>query len=184
MMTEKDYSDELMAHAENGNSEAMYELGRISYCRGEYNSAFEWWQKAHKSNNPRATAWLGLCYMNGRGTWCNHSIGMSLYESVANQGFKDVQFKVAREYFFGDHVKVDYHKAFHWLTLCVEPAEDESKEIEIFVIDTCTPEYCLAKCYEKGLGTDVDMQKAISWYTKATEKGDYQAENALKRINQ
>jgi TPR repeat protein len=45
-------------------------------------------------------------------------------------------------------------------------------------------QYALGRCYENGIGTDVDYQKALEWYDQAAKQGNKQAEKAALELRE
>ena len=43
-------------------------------------------------------------------------------------------------------------------------------------------QYCLGRCYEDGIGVDVDLNEAREWYARAAQQGNKDSKRALKRL--
>jgi TPR repeat protein/tRNA A-37 threonylcarbamoyl transferase component Bud32 len=76
--------------AKLGDPSAMMNVGRLYLYKGtpaDDDQAFGWLKKAYESPNPNleAGAYLGFCYLNGRGTKKDVKEGKKLIMSLANQ---------------------------------------------------------------------------------------------------
>lgn len=84
---------QLQASAENGDAEAMAELG---YCylweegvEKSNDKAFMWINKAADAGNARAVYLLGFCYAYGNGTTKDLTKAFDLYSKAADLGNTD-----------------------------------------------------------------------------------------------
>ena len=159
----------------------LYNTGAEAYRCGDFTKAVECWSVAAENDYPAAMVWLGVCYMNGKGVIRDHERGLELYTKVADMGYTDIMFKIAREYYFGDHLDIDYEKAFKWLNRCINQPEDDSFATQFFEIGDSTPEYLLGNCYELGRGTDPDLRMALNYYHLAYDKGELAGLAAIRR---
>lgn len=157
----------------------LYNEGVEAFHRGDFAKAAECWSAGAEDDYPDAIVWLGFCYMNGKGVKLDYKRGLELYTKVADMGYTDVQFKLAREYFFGDHINVDYDKAFKWLDKCCRQPDNAHLKRDFFSYDG-TAEYLLGKCYEHGHGTDPDLRQALNYYHAAYDKGDEYGLSAIR----
>ena len=106
-------------------------------------------------------------YIEKFGTGNNHQEAVKWYLKSANQGFAVAMALLADCYYNGNGIEKDEAKAIEWR----EKAAQTDDEIEIFQTGIC---------YSQGqMGFPVDTTKAISYYTKAAEKGLSSAKVAL-----
>lgn len=88
---------------------------------------------------------------------------------VANKGDVYAMAMLADKYYVGKKIAQCYDKVFE---LYLKAAEGGVE----------TAQYNVARCYELGLGTDKDLNKAIYWFTYAAENGISEAKRSLLRI--
>ena len=86
----KEYCEELVKLAEEGNAEAQNKLG---YCydigqgvEQSVSEAVKWYQKAAEQDNAYAQANLGSCYQQGKGVPQSDSEAFKWFEKSAKQG--------------------------------------------------------------------------------------------------
>jgi TPR repeat protein len=82
--------DLFLRAAKLGDSSAMMNVGRLYLYKGtpaDDDQAFGWLKKAYESPNPNleAGAYLGFCYLNGRGTKKDVEEGKKIIMPLANQ---------------------------------------------------------------------------------------------------
>lgn len=85
-----DSIDAIMAKAEDGDPEAMNEVG-LWYYDGihvdrDYARAFDWWKKASLKKDARAIANLGRCYQYGHGVERDSVDAIRLYSKSIKEG--------------------------------------------------------------------------------------------------
>lgn len=71
--------------------EYYYEKGKELSKNGEYDKAFEYYQKAAEKGYALAQFYLGLCYHNGEGVEKNLSEAVKWYRKAADQGHAEAQ---------------------------------------------------------------------------------------------
>ena len=200
------YSPRLVELAESGNAAAQNLLG---YCyleadgvKKDPDKAFFWLSKAAEQDNLKALNSLGYCYEKGIGVDPDPFQAYSFYKKAALRGMPKAFINVAQCYLKGVGTKEDllkarawfekgaecgyrvaqtnvgylylaidgqenYDKAFHWLTKASEQGSPNAMEM-------------LGMCYEKGWGTEVNMQKANEWYSKSFKLGNEHAKELIK----
>ena len=136
------------------------------YDSGDYNTAFEIYDKYAKLDSVRGMNGLGNCYCEGKGVKQDYKEAMKWYLKAAEQGYANAQYNIGLMYFNGEGVPVDYEEARKWYTKAAEQG---------FV----KAQYCLGFMYENGKGVPVDYVEARKWYTKAAEQGDAVAQTNL-----
>lgn len=82
-----------------------------------------------------------------------------LYEAAAELGFMDAQVQIAFMYYYNDTfdygIGVSYEKAAHWY-------EQAAQQGNFWA------QYCIGDMYRKGEGVTKSIQKAYTWWEKAT----------------
>ena len=156
--------------AEQGNLEAMVNLGR-AYYRGkgvkqDDAKALEWYTKAAEQGFPCAQSILGTRYRKGQGVEQDYGKALEWYTKASEQGYAVAQRYLGNLYRDGLGVERDYGKALEWYTKAAEQG------------------YAPAQCniglmYRKGLGVKQDYEKALEWFFKAAEQKEKRSINAI-----
>ena len=154
---------QLQASAENGDAEAMAELG---YCylweegvEKSNDKAFMWINKAADAGNARAVYLLGFCYAYGNGTTKDLTKAFDLYSKAADLGNTDAMITLGNCYGYGEGVPKDPKKAFEYYRKAAE-------------LGNVTAMGILAMCYDDGDGVAVNKNEAYKWYEKAVNNGN------------
>ena len=154
---------QLQRSAENGDAEAMTELGKCYYLgKGVEKSgdkAFMWLSKAVDANCPKAFYWLGACYQYGYGTDKNIEKAVELYTKGADLGDPSSMNSLAICLENGDGVLMNLERAIYWYTKAAELGD-------AYAMNN------LGTCYYLGDGVAKDFEKAVSWYRKSAELGN------------
>ncbi len=87
----------------------------------------------------------------------------------AESGDKYSQYNMGSRYFYGDGIRQDYKKAFHWY---MQSARQGLKEAQ----------YNVGYCYYTGKGIDINITESVYWLKKASENGDVNAKFLLGRL--
>lgn len=93
----------------------------------------------------------------------DHSRAMSYFQSAAEYGNVNAQFKMSCIYFHGRGVPRDNQKAIQWSMKAAEQGYAPAQR-------------CIGYMYEHGYGVPQDFHKALEWYLKAAEQGDAPAQ--------
>ncbi|KAG9295548.1 hypothetical protein G9A89_004615 [Geosiphon pyriformis] len=166
--------------AEAGNTNAQYALG---WCyedgRGTTKNseeAFELYSKAAKAGHLNAQFNLALCYANGEGTTKNEEKAFELYSKAAEAGNTNAQYNLALCYANGKGTKRNSEKAFEFYSKAVEAGIKNLENWGIQVknlykryskipdSDNISVLYNLGWCYQNGLGTAKNLEKAFELY--------------------
>ena len=126
----------------------------------DVNMAFECFFKAAKMGNARAQAYLGECYIWGRGTQKNENEAIIWIKKSAFQGDAMGERLLAWSYDMGMGVIQDEKQAFD---LYKQAASDGDED----ALDR------LAFYYTIGKGTTINPNKAFECYKKLADKGNY-----------
>lgn len=158
------------------------EIGR------DYNKAFQIFSQLCNDGYEIAGYCLGLCYANGQGVPKDEAKALAIYKQYASMGEPCAIDCVGDCYYYGIGTTQDkelaqqyYKKAFKVL---LKIAQTNNSEIR--------PQYPSRYVYDiwkrvgggyfTGNGTEKNTSEAISWYHKAAEHGDQDAQNNLGYI--
>lgn len=115
--------DEALAHlrtaADNGNSDAMFLIGRL-YEDGKgvtksFGNALSWYKKAAELNNLDAIFYMGYYYEHGLGGPTNYAEALRCYRKAASKGNKVAMYNIGIMYLNGDGVERDRNEAIKWI---------------------------------------------------------------------
>ncbi|PKK65004.1 kinase-like protein [Rhizophagus irregularis] len=157
--------------ANNGNSSALYHLGKCyQFGKGiEKNpsKAFEIYKKSAEQENINAQFLIGRCYYRGIGTDIDHVKAFELFKIAAEEGnYSRAQNNFGFLHENGIGTKKDLEKAFHWY----HKAAENGHEIA---------QYNLGEYYELGTGVEKDEVKAFEWYKKSADNNFFYAKLLL-----
>eukprot|EP00002_Diphylleia_rotans_P014832 TRINITY_DN2883_c0_g2_i1.p1 TRINITY_DN2883_c0_g2~~TRINITY_DN2883_c0_g2_i1.p1 ORF type:complete len:1025 (+),score=211.42 TRINITY_DN2883_c0_g2_i1:142-3216(+) len=154
--------------AEEGNAYAEYRMGHCNYfglgMPINYEDAFRWYQRSGEKGEALGLHGFGYCYIKGRGVSSYPGKAFSLFLRSAELGYGDSQMKVAECYYRGLGVAQDYKEALRWFQRIVDSSL------------TRRAYWRIGEFYEKGLGTDKNLDEAFTNYLKSADLGDGQAQ--------
>jgi TPR repeat protein len=110
--------------------------------------SFNWWKLAAKTGNPIAQYNFGKCFENGKGVEVDARQALGWYLKAAEQGCVEAMNDIGIYYAQGIEVEKSAEEAFFWFKKACENESDVGAL------------YNLAKCYEIGFGTEVDLVEA------------------------
>lgn len=161
-----DYLHWFTLAAESGDVDAIAIVGDIYYYgdlgEPDYDKALEWYLKIASEDeaDPEVIFKIGEFHRYGYAGKINYNLTRIWYERAANRGHDIAQFNLAELYFEGDaNGGVDYARAFKWY-------EKSSK------LNNSEATAMLGMMYELGLGVDLDLSKALSFYQDAANAID------------
>lgn len=157
---------QLQASAENGDADAMAELGKCYYFgkgveQSDY-KAFTWLSKAAHKGSSKAFSRLGDCYLYGYGTAKDPANAFENYSKGAELGDSDSMTGLGVCLKNGIGTAQDMEKALYWYNKAAELGNTYAMNN-------------LGNCYYLGNGTGKDLEKAIYWYRKSAELGNFYA---------
>ena len=157
--------------ADRGNVLAMDHYGWL--LDGSDEERAEWFRKGAELGGAHAQNSLGYCLHEGKGAQQDRDEALRWFRASAAQGNRFGQESLARAFAEPDFAGLpqDWNEAFRLYRLSAEQGWHWSQ-------------YHLGECYEKGLGTQRNLQEARRWYEKAAEQLNAEAQSALKRISQ
>lgn len=150
-------------------SYVWYRIGKM-HCYGlgteqDYEKAFEWFLKSAQEGNKFAQYSLANLYYYGNGVEKDLSQAFLWYRKSSEQGQPYASYAVAQMYDKGEYVSQSeetaqrYYKValFGFLELESKGQADDNLY------------YKLGAMYKKGLGTEIDIPKAIEYFEKSAE---------------
>ena len=147
----------------------QYRIGKM-YCYGSgteqnYQKAFEWFERSAKQKNKFAQYSLANLYYYGNGVEKDLSLAFLWYQKSSAQGQPYASYAVAQMYSKGEYVSQGgetaqrYYKAA--LSGFLELESKEQADDNLY--------YKLGSMFKKGLGTDIDMDRAIDYFKLSAE---------------
>lgn len=160
--------------------EAWYMMGLAYRQLADFKKAFTCFKKAAAHDYSEAFAMVGDAYLDGQGVEKNSVKARLWYKKGADMGEITATLKLADCYKKGIGGKVDYSKAMEqYLHL----AERTGRFWNKYADGIGTALYEIGNMYFYGLGIPVDLKKAARYFKLAAQKGNIDAENAIKTIN-
>lgn len=156
-----------------------YRIGKM-HCYGlgiqqDYEKAFEWFLKSAKEGNKFAQYSLGNLYYYGNGTDKDLSQAFQWYMKSSSQGQPYASYSIAQMYNKGEYVSKDENQAHEYykqaLTGFLELESKDQADDNLF--------YKMGTMYKNGLGTDIDMDKAINYFMRSAELNNTNAKRTL-----
>src|SRR2546425_104126 len=122
---------EMQKKADSGDTNAMYELGRMYYDGAgvpkDAAKAAEWWQKAATQGNALAQNRLGSMYLNGEGVPKDIAKAAEWWQKAATQGHATAQAVLGKMYAYGEGVPKDATKAMEWFKKAATQGDAEAQ---------------------------------------------------------
>ena len=150
-------------------SYVWYRIGKM-HCYGlgteqDYEKAFEWFLKSAQEGNKFAQYSLANLYYYGNGVEKDLSQAFLWYRKSSEQGQPYAPYAVAQMYDKGEYVSQSEETAQRYYKVALSGfLELESKDQ---ADDNLY--YKLGAMYKKGLGTEIDIPKAIEYFEKSAE---------------
>ena len=150
-------------------SYVWYRIGKM-HCYGlgteqDYEKAFEWFLKSSQEGNKFAQYSLANLYYYGNGVEKDLSQAFLWYRKSSEQGQPYAPYAVAQMYDKGEYVSQSEETAQRYYKVALSGfLELESKgqaDDNLY--------YKLGAMYKKGLGTEIDIPKAIEYFEKSAE---------------
>ncbi|PKK64960.1 kinase-like protein, partial [Rhizophagus irregularis] len=154
-----------------GNDMALFHLYHSYYygegCNNNYNIAVRISRKLAEKGYSNGLNWLGHCYSFGVLTRINNQMAFDLFQKAANLGNIKAMYNLAVMYIYTEIN--DNSKAFELSKKTAERGYTGGIML-------------LGKCYQHGIGVNVDMQKAFEYYQMAANLGNAIAQEGLKEL--
>jgi serine/threonine protein kinase len=169
-------------------------------------------QESASLDYPTAQMYLANIYKNGRKVEVDTEKYLSWLERCASNGHYRAMSQLGREYLTGKNTTRNLQKAYELLSKLEEIGEDAERDChgnfyvllgafyetgEIVTKDVkkavqyyskgvewhdSVAEFNLARCYENGIGLDIDLYKAKEYYSLADKHKYVRANEALERV--
>ncbi|MBB5035729.1 tetratricopeptide repeat protein [Prosthecobacter vanneervenii] len=163
---------DLHVKAEQGDVEAMYELGHRYFdgtmgLEKDATAAVVWWRKAAEKGHPNAQYQVAYAYSRGEGVLKDAAESQKWMRKAADQGHPHAQYSLGYDYYEGQNgLPKDLAQAISWLTKAAEQGQDQAQT-------------CLGLAYKQGKGVRQDEAKAVEWFKKAAAQDHPMAEYEL-----
>lgn len=168
--------------AEQGDSASQFNTG-LYYSKGmgtenDEKKALYWYERAAMKGNIKAQYNCGHRYHMGIGTWKNEQKAVHWLTEAASKGHSKASDE-CREW--SEEIYENVSLIYYWKK--EEKYNTALQQFEIAAkLGHDLSQYCLASMYYEGMGTVQDVDMAISWYEKAAEQNNIQAQNKLGDI--
>ncbi|WP_323971086.1 DUF2971 domain-containing protein [Aeromonas hydrophila] len=147
------------ASANDGNADAMLQLGVLYLEDFDFIQAKDWFLKAAKADNAEAMFRLGLIYQNGMGLDKDHVKAIEWYEKAVEGNNAEAMCHLGWLYQNGICIEQDYVKAITLYKRAVDAGNASAM-------------YLLGWLYQNGMGIDQNFMEARELYERATEAGN------------
>ena len=170
-MNEQQILQEIIRHAEGGDTEAMLILAQL-YLDGEGGvpkddaTGCKWLAKAATMGNAKAQYNLSICYRDGVGVPADSSQAMYWLTLAARQGYADALYNMGAMYEEGQLCAKDFYQAVQWYALAVKSGDVEAA-------------YRIGRCYSAENWPGHNDALAVQWYQYAADRNHKKALNRL-----
>ena len=147
----------------------QYRIGKI-YCYGSgteqnYQKAFEWFERSAKQKNKFAQYSLANLYYYGNDVERDLSQAFLWYQKSSSQGQPYASYAIAQMYNKGEYVCQSEEIAQRYykdaLSGFLKLESKDQADDNLY--------YKLGSMFKKGLGTDIDMDRAIDYFKRSAE---------------
>lgn len=166
---EPKYDGQIMKPADM-RSYVRYRIGKM-YCYGlgtqqDYENAFEWFLKSATEDNKFAQYSFANLYYYGNGVEKDLSQAFLWYRKSASQGQPYASYAVAQMYSNGEYVDQSEDTTHRYykqaLSGFFKIESNDMADDNLF--------YKMGAMYKNGLGTDIDISKAVKYFEKSADK--------------
>ena len=147
----------------------QYRIGKM-YCYGSgteqnYQKAFEWFERSATQKNKFAQFSLANLYYYGNGVEKDFSQAFLWYQKSSSQGHPYASYAIAQMYSKGEYVIQSEETAKRYykdaLSGFLKLESKDQADDNLY--------YKLGSMFKKGLGTDVDMDRATDYFKRSSE---------------
>ena len=124
---------------ENGSSRASYNLGLEYRNKEQFKKAFEFYEKAHQSEEFYQVLTIGLCYYYGVGVNKDKFRALNIFKSIDFPNVSayekdEANYLIGKIYLDGEAVTQDLQKARHYLELADTDGDQRSAQELLIII--------------------------------------------------
>ena len=173
--------------ADKGSRVAQLNIGRF-YKNGtgvekDYSIAMDYLIKSADQDYPEAMHEIAMMYKNKQGI-DEEEYPEKMIEwltKAAEKGFKPSMMELASLYKNGTIIDQDYQLAlkYYMKVAEIDKTDDNQKDDS----NKTKALYEIGTFYEYGYGVMINIHKAVYWYRKAANKNNWQAKEALRRLD-
>ena len=160
-------------------SYVWYRIGKM-HCYGlgteqDYAEAFKWFKKSAIEGNKFAQFSLANLYYYGNGTDQSYEQAYHWYTAASNQGQPYAAYAIAQMYANGEYVGNDESEAKRYYKQALAgflklEADDQADDNLL---------YKIGRMFRLGLGTEVDVPKAVDYFKRAADLGNRNARRTM-----
>jgi uncharacterized protein len=175
---------ELIKHAESGDAQAQFELGR-AYEDGKGVAqndarAAELFRQSADQGNAQAQNSLGVMYALGRGVQQDKEQAVRWYKRAVKQGLAEGIYNVAISYYNGEGIEENIALACTWMMVAQRRGDTQADEAIKHISEqlnnrTDRSKFDLAVLYEKGEEVPQDLPAAVALYLETARLDHRQA---------
>lgn len=115
--TPEPLAEQVLAQARSGNAAMQLRTGLHYWSRADYQQALPWFKAAARRGLAEAKYYLGLAYLQGRGTIQNYPYARQYFEAAARQDHQEAQYSLGIMYRDGMGVQGNRELAYAWLNI-------------------------------------------------------------------
>lgn len=157
----------MLDEIENGNSNAMVNLGALYYTgrigQQSYAEAVKYYTMAAEKGDLIACQNLGYCYYYGRDVEVNYEKAYHYFIKPALAGSVEAKYKIGDMYSKGLYVEKDINMAFRLYVEAYNGIDDKCDVIG----DICLR---MGDCLYYGNGCEIDMNEALFFYQRSEQE--------------
>lgn len=173
--------------ADKGNRVAQLNIGRY-YKNGtgvetDYSIAMDYFMKSADQDYPDSMHEIAMMYKYKQGI-DEEEYPEKMIEwlkKASEKGFKPSMMELAALYKNGTIIDQDYQLAlkYYMKVAEIDKTDDNQKDDS----NKTKALYEIGTFYEYGYGVEINIHKAVYWYRKAANKNNWQAKEALRRLD-
>lgn len=151
--------------------EIQHNMGELYYTTQDYRRALQWWSLSGICNNySHSLVSLGYFYDKGLFVKKDGLLACKYYEKAILQNNLSAMCSLGDLYYHGTIIPQDYKKAFNLYLSSANQGYSYGA-------------YNVAVCYEYGKGVETDLDQALIWYVKCSDKNFIGVQKGLARTH-
>lgn len=127
-MRDKGALEKTRQDAQQGNSQAQYDLGWAHWQRSEFLEALPFIKAAAGQGHPEAEYMLGMAYLEGHGTVQNYRAAFDQFMHAAEHSHLEAQYRLGLFYRDGLATPPSKESAYIWLNIAAARGHEEALE--------------------------------------------------------